>query len=97
MSTLIMTIDSDSDKETGAAPVKPQKKPQKGGKKVPPPQTPIAPEEEDIMVNKDFNLEDITGAAGGPANKKPAQVVDGKYENKMLWSYSDAVKTEKGP
>ena len=90
-----MTIDSDSDKETGGA-TKPQKKPQKGKKAQP--QAPIAPEEEDIIVNKDFNLEDIIGS-GGPSNKKTdgkVQVIDGKYENKMLWSYSEAVKTEKG-
>jgi len=63
MSALIMTIDSDSDKEPGgAAPKqKPPKKGQKSKKGQAPPHVPISPEEEDIAVNKDFNIEDIQG------------------------------------
>ena len=63
MSALIMTIDSDSDKEAGGVAPKqqPQKKGQKGKKGQAPPQVPIPPEEEDIAVNKDFNIEDIQG------------------------------------
>jgi hypothetical protein len=58
MSTLIMTIDSDSDNQQEVK--KSQKKPHKGKKA---PQVPIPADDEDIIVNKDFNLEDIFGHA----------------------------------
>ena len=58
---------------------------------------PIPAEEEDIMVNKEFNLEDISGGTGNGKAKGDGKslVIDGKYENKTLWSYSDALKTDR--
>ena len=99
-----MTIDSDSEKETATATAvvpqgkqQNQKKSNKQGKKVAAVQMkPIPAEEEDIMVNKEFNLEDIAGSIYAKAKGDgKVQVVDGKYENKTLWSYSDAVKIDR--
>ncbi len=49
------------------------------------------------MVNKEFNLEDISVGTGNGKAKgdRKSLVIDGKYENKTLWSYSDALKTDR--
>ena len=76
-----MTIDSESDTE--------KKKPiKKGVKKQVVPKI----EEEDIVVSKEFNIEDIQDITAGT---KKEWLQAGKFENKQLWSYSEALKSDR--
>ena len=75
-----MTIDSESETE---------KKPTKKG-----PKKQVVPkiEDEDIVVSKEFNIEDIQDITAGT---KKERLQAGKFENKQLWSYSDALKSDR--
>lgn len=100
MSNLIMTIDSDSDQgDKTTQPVKAgkasqQKQGKKAAKALPIQQQIIKGDDEDIAINKEFQLDDLVDYSGksraGGLSSGP------KFENKTLWSYTSAVKTDSG-
>ncbi len=79
-----MTIDSDSETD------QPKKKhPTK--KKAP---VIVPADEEDIQVNKDFNMDDLVDMGYKKTTQAGGGQSGAKFENKTLWSYSEAVKTD---
>lgn len=94
MSTLIMTIDSDSDNvEKETTKPTPNKKNAKLAKKAAKVEQVIVPAEEegDIQVSKEFQMDDIVEMG---YQKKQSVNTEAKFENKTLWSYADAYKND---
>lgn len=92
-----MTIDSDSDnnhveKETPKQTPN-NKKNAKQAKKAAKVEQAIVPAEEegDIQVSKEFQMDGIIEMG---YQKKQSVNTEAKYENKTLWSYADAYKTD---
>ncbi len=95
-----MTIDSDSDsnppvekkESTKQTPI--NKKNQKQAKKAMKVEQVIVPAEEegDIQVSKEFQMDDIVEM--GYQKKHSSANTEAKYENKTLWNYADAFKTD---
>ncbi len=83
-----MTIDSDSDQ---GGEKKVQKKAGKGVKR-PAAEQIVKAEDEDIAINKEFQLDDLVDYTG---KSRASTLTQGaKFENKTLWSYQSAVKTD---